>query len=129
MLSEIAGIIQSSGAHSWDHPYYEELSLADQIAQTVNSCNYVKEKVNPAKTTFSFPYYDTNLPQQLFDALKEEDIDLLFGIQNQKDELYNNVVHRFNAERPGVSFDNQLKGMLLYLAIQNKTGKLKVRRH
>lgn len=116
------------GAHSWDHPHYDELSLADQIAQTVTSCNYVKEKVNPAKTTFSFPYYDTDLPQQLFDALKKEDIDLLFGIQNQKGELYNNVVHRFNAERPGVSFDNQLKGMLLYLAIQSKTGKLKVRR-
>ena len=116
------------GAHSWDHPHYDELSLADQIAQTVNSCNYVKEITNPEKMTFSFPYYDTNLPQQLFDALKNEDIDLLFGIQNQKDELYNNVVHRFNAERPGVTFDNQLKGMLLYLAIQNKTGKLKVRR-
>lgn len=116
------------GAHSWDHPHYDELSLADQITQTVTSCNYVKEKVNPAKMTFSFPYYDTDLPQQLFDALKKEDIDLLFGIQNQKGELYNNVVHRFNAERPGVSFDNQLKGMLLYLAIQSKTGKLKVRR-
>lgn len=116
------------GAHSWDHPYYNQLSLEDQIAQTVSSCNYVKEKVNPVCTTFSFPYYDTNLSQELLDALNKEDIDLLFGIQNQKDELYNNVVHRFNAERPGVPFDNQLKGMLLYLAIQNKMGKSTVRR-
>ncbi len=116
------------GAHSWDHPYYDKLSLDDQIAQTVNSCNYIKEKVNPAKMTFSFPYYDTDLSQQLFDALKKEDIDLLFGIQNQKDELYNNVVHRFNAERPGVSFSRQLKGMLLYLALQSKTGNSTVRR-
>ncbi len=117
------------GAHSWDHPHYDALSLADQIAQTVNSCTYVKEKVNPSKITFSFPYYDTNLSQQLFDALKKEDIDLLFGIQNQKDELYNNVVHRFNAERPGVPFENQLKGVLLYLALQNKIGNSTVRRN
>ena len=117
------------GAHSWDHPYYNELSLNDQITQTLTSCRYVKEKVNPLNTTFSFPYYDTSLSQQLFDALKKEDIDLLFGIQNQKDELYNNVVHRFNAERPDVSFDSQLKGLLLYLAIQYKTGKLKVKRN
>lgn len=116
------------GAHSWDHPYYNQLNLADQIEQTISSCKYVKEKVNPTHTTFSFPYYDTDLPQQLLDALNKEDIDLLFGTQNQKDELNNNVVHRFNAERPGVSFNSQLKGLLLYRAIQNKTGRLKVRR-
>lgn len=117
------------GAHSWDHPYYDQLSLDDQIEQTISSCKYVKEKVNPTHTTFSFPYYDTNLSQRLLDALNKEDIDLLFGIQNQKDELYNNVVHRFNAERPDVSFYSQLKGLLLYLAIQNKTGRLKVKRN
>ncbi|MEO8109715.1 MAG: polysaccharide deacetylase family protein [Ginsengibacter sp.] len=117
------------GAHSWDHPYYDQLSLGDQIEQTLNSCSYVHEKIHPTYTTFSFPYYDTNLSQQLLNALNKEDIDLLFGIQNQKDELHNNVVHRFNAERPDVSFNSQLKGLLLYLAIQNKTGRLKVKRN
>lgn len=117
------------GAHSWDHPYYDQLSLGDQIEQTLSSCSYVHEKIHPTYTTFSFPYYDTNLSQQLLNALNKEDIDLLFGIQNQKDELHNNVVHRFNAERPDVSFNSQLKGLLLYLAIQNKTGRLKVKRN
>ncbi len=116
------------GAHSWDHPYYDQLSLDDQIAQTVTSCNYVQQKVNPLYSTFSFPYYDTNLSQQLLDALKKESIDLLFGIQNQKDELYNNMVHRFNAERPEVKLENQLKGMMLFMAIQKILGKEKVLR-
>lgn len=116
------------GAHSWDHPYYDQISFEDQLEQTVSSCNFVKEKTGQAQVTFSFPYSDAKLSQNLFNELKKTGIDLIFGIQNQKEELNNNMVHRFNAERPGINLDKQLKGLMLYMAIQNKLGKQKVRR-
>ncbi len=117
------------GAHSWDHPYYDQLNLSDQIDETIRSTNFVKDKISSEKVTFSFPYSDAGLSQTLFDELKKKGIDLMFGIQNQKDELNNNMVHRFNAERPEVSFSTQLKGMLLFMAIQKKFGKNNVVRN
>lgn len=116
------------GAHSWDHPYYDKITFEEQVEQTISSCNFIKEKINPENITFSFPYSDFGLSQKLFDELNKTGIDLLFGIQNQKDELHNNMVHRFNAERPEVKLENQLKGMMLFMAIQKKLGTEKVRR-
>ncbi len=117
------------GAHSWNHPYYDRISFEDQLQQTISSCEFVKEKTKQEQVTFSFPYSDAGLSQELFNVLKKAGINLMFGIQNQKEELHNNMVHRFNAERPGVRLDNQLKGMMLYMAIQKKMGKQKVHRN
>src|SRR5690606_38357266 len=101
------------GAHSWDHPYYQQLKLADQITQTLDSCNFVQNKNFSDKRYFSFPHYDKGLSQQLMDLLKK-DTTAMFGTQNQKKELYNNMYHRFNAERPEIEFSKQLKGLMLF---------------
>ncbi len=116
------------GAHSWDHPYYNQISFKEQLEQTISSCDFVREKTKQQQITFSFPYSDATLSQDLFDALNKKGIDLMFGIQNQKEELNNSMVHRFNAERPVIRLDEQLKGMMLYMAIQKKLGKHKVLR-
>ncbi|MEO8568835.1 MAG: polysaccharide deacetylase family protein [Ginsengibacter sp.] len=116
------------GAHSWSHPYYDKISFEDQLEETISSCNFVKEKTKQHSITFSFPYSDNAVSQNLFDALHKTEIDLMFGIQNQKVELNNNMVHRFNAERPGISLDKQLKGIMLFMAIQKKMGKQTVLR-
>ena len=56
-------------------------------------------------------------------------IDLLFGIQNQKLELTNRMVHRFNAERPDIPMQQQLNGVLMLMIIQQMLGKNKVTRN
>ncbi len=116
------------GAHSWDHPYYKNISLEDQLEQTTSSCNYVKEKLHPVQITFSFPHTDEPLSQKLFDELLKTDIDLFFGVQNQKKELQNKMLHRFNAERPELPMKKQLNGLLVYMMLQKLTGKGKVHR-
>lgn len=103
----------SIGGHSMTHPYYDQISFDEQIEQTIQSCNYVKEKTEMASQFFSFPYDDKNISQQLLDELKKSEIDLFFGLQNQKNEINNKMLHRFNAERNFTSFDNQIKGILL----------------
>jgi peptidoglycan/xylan/chitin deacetylase (PgdA/CDA1 family) len=112
------------GGHSWDHPYYQTLSLEEQMKQTVDSCNYIKQFQNH-KTTFAFPHFDIDLTQQLFDQLLtgENKIDLLFGTQNQKNEINNKMIHRFNCERPGLPIDQHVKGVLLYSILQKLSNK------
>ena len=116
------------GSHSWSHPYYDQLNLEEQVDETIRSCEFVKNTTAQEKITFSFPYSDTALSQSLFNELKEANIDLMFGIQNQNEELNNRMVHRFNAERPHVKFDDQLKGLLTLMLIKKILGKQKVKR-
>jgi peptidoglycan/xylan/chitin deacetylase (PgdA/CDA1 family) len=112
------------GGHSWDHPYYQTLPLDEQVRQTIDSCNYIKQFQNH-KTTFAFPHFDIDLSQQLFDQLLtgENKIDLLFGTQNQKNEISNKMIHRFNCERPGLPIDQHVKGVLLYSILQKLSNK------
>ncbi len=117
------------GAHSWNHPYYHLLTDEEKLEQTISSMNYVTTHFKPSVTTFSFPHFDNRLSQTFFDALKERtSIDLLFGIQNQKYELQNKMLHRFNAERPELPFKKQLHGVLLFMILQRFTGMHAVKR-
>ena len=116
------------GAHSVDHPYFQTLSLEEQVAQVIKSCQYVNELLGTPGCCFSFPHSDLGISQELFDTLQPMDIPLLFGIQNQKTELKNKMVHRFNAERPEIKFSRQIKGLLLLLWLQNLRGRNQVNR-
>ncbi len=117
------------GAHSMTHPYYEQISHSEQLEQTVHSCNYVKEKTGMTNQYFSFPYNDENITQDLLNDLNLAGIDLLFGLQNQKNEIHNKMMHRFNAERPLIKFDTQVKSILLLSILNKFSGNNDVRRN
>jgi len=112
----------SIGAHSMNHPYYQLLSLKAQIQQTISSCQYVNEHFDLNNCCFSFPHSDKDLSQALFNGLQTTDIPLFFGIQNQKNEISNNMIHRFNAERTEVNFENQVKGLIILTWMRQITG-------
>jgi peptidoglycan/xylan/chitin deacetylase (PgdA/CDA1 family) len=115
------------GAHSWDHPYYDLIADEDKLSQTARSMNFVAEQFHQPIKTFSFPHFDNNLPQSFFNHLKQQsNIDLFFGIQNQKFELHNKMLHRFNAERPDMPMSKQMKGVLLLMILRQFAGKKNV---
>ncbi|MDP4218094.1 MAG: polysaccharide deacetylase family protein [Bacteroidota bacterium] len=116
------------GAHSWDHPYYDLIPEEEQRRQTLESMEYVREKFAPSYNLFSFPHTDAGLPQGFFDRLfaSGAPIDVFFGIQNQKEERSNRMLHRFNAERPDLPMARQLNGVLMYMLLQKMSGKYKV---
>jgi peptidoglycan/xylan/chitin deacetylase (PgdA/CDA1 family) len=118
------------GAHSWDHPYYDLIADEEKLSQTIKSINFVAEQFHQPIKTFSFPHFDNNLSQSFFTQLKQQsNIDLLFGIQNQKNELHNKMLHRFNAERPDVPMNRQMNGVLLLMILKKITGKNNVVRY
>ena len=114
------------GGHSMSHPYYEQLTLAEQLEQTVNSCKYVQELTGNKIEYFSFPFSEINLSQDLFDELNKTTINLLFGLQNQKEEAGNKMLHRFNAERPYLALEKQMKAILLVSYCRKLLGMQKV---
>jgi peptidoglycan/xylan/chitin deacetylase (PgdA/CDA1 family) len=118
----------SIGAHSLDHPYYGLISQEERVRQTVESCRYVQAIQPEGPILFSFPHSDADLPQSFFNEIEKDPIhiDLFFGIQNQKIELNNRVLHRFNAERPELSMAKQLNGLLLLMLFRRMLGSGKV---
>lgn len=119
----------SIGAHSLDHPYYPLLNLDQQIEQTEKSCRFVNELTGTDQCTFSFPHSDSEISKEFFSCVDREMISLFFGIQNQKAEDDHTVIQRFNAERPEISMDVQLKGLIFLIALRKLAGKNKVIRH
>jgi hypothetical protein len=110
------------GGHSIDHPYYEYLTIEEQLHQTRTSVNYVKEHFNLDYSAFAFPHTDAGVSRSFFDtALKE--IDVIFGTANHKRDISPRILHRFNCERPGIAIDESVKGILLYNKIQQLRNK------
>jgi len=118
------------GAHSWDHPYYRLLTVDKQIDQTVRSSAFVREEFGSAVNTFAFPHADGPVPQMFFDRMlvRNDCPDLFFGTQNQKLERKNRILHRFNAERPGISMEKMVSGIRLLTRMRDWTGSGKVQR-
>jgi len=116
-VRELRGKGFAVGAHSWDHPYYNLISPEEQQWQTRESVKFVCERYAPRHALFSFPHSDEELPQSFFDIYGKT-ADVFFGIQNQKKEIANRVLHRWNAERPVLPMSRQLNGVLLLMLAQ-----------
>ena len=83
----------------------------------------LSEKFNLKNKLFAFPHSDKEITQSFFDKININDVELFFGIQNQKREIKNRVLQRFNAERPGVSLQKQIKSVMLYNLMMERLGR------
>jgi len=73
------------GAHSVDHPYYYEISLEEQLKQTLSSLEFVSSIVHQKLRLFAFPFTDFNVSRNFFNEI-EPFVDLSFGTANFKKE-------------------------------------------
>lgn len=75
------------GGHSIDHPDFTELSLEDQVNQTLSSVNDLASRFRLDYKAFAFPYNDRALDTALFERIGDS-IDVSFGISGLlKDEF------------------------------------------
>lgn len=127
-VNELLAMGFSIGGHSKDHPYLPLLSPDEQVEQILGSTNFLVQKFNLKHRLFAFPHSDREIKQEVINELLKGGIDVLFGIQNQKAELNNRLLHRFNAERPSVSLQKQIKAEIVHAWMLDKVGKLNVKR-
>jgi len=73
------------GAHSVDHPYYNTISLDEQLRQTRESLDFVSSIINQKLRLFAFPFTDYQVSQQFFNEI-EPDVDLCFGTAGLKND-------------------------------------------
>ncbi|NVK53675.1 MAG: polysaccharide deacetylase family protein [Flavobacteriaceae bacterium] len=111
------------GAHSKNHPYYAEISLEEQIKQTIESVTVVENKFNLAMRLFSFPFSDDGVGDAFFDTMKKEKI-ITFGtagIRNSDNPLrFQRIPMEYNTV---YSAETIIKGELIYHILKKIIGK------
>lgn len=117
------------GGHSLSHPYFELLSEAEQYRQAVDSAKRIANEFHQKYTLFAFPHYDNKIKTKTIQKILNGGVDVIFGIQNQLPELQLRMLHRFNAERPNITMEQQIKAEMLYAALLKRAGKFSVKRN
>jgi len=86
------------GAHSMSHPYFKDLSIQDQLRQTIGSLQLIRNNYGLAYSIFAFPHDDYFIDKEFFHHI-ENIIDLTFGTCGiKKDPIVTNL-QRINFER------------------------------
>jgi len=87
------------GAHSIDHPLYSSLSLEEQLYQTKESINRIKEKFLVDYGAFAFPHTDFGVSKKFFEEILGSGfIDVSFGTSGMKKDIYKNNLQRIDME-------------------------------
>ena len=107
------------GAHSFDHPLYTPLPLAEQVRQTLGSLDALRARFGPgAPAAFAFPFTDDGVSQAFFAAVRAREPDLLtFGTAGLKTDTVPGHWQRVPLEKSSASARTQLTTeTLAYLA-------------
>src|SRR5512133_3556496 len=82
---EMRNIGFAFGGHSVDHPNYAEITLNEQIFQTIESTDHIANTFNLDYRVFAFPYSDLKIRQQFFRTI-EGKVNASFGTQGLFDD-------------------------------------------
>lgn len=110
------------GGHSVDHPYYSQLTLEEQLWQTRESVDFVADKFQLPYRAFAFPHTDAGVSRTFFEQLLGDDpaLDIIFGTANHLGDIHPAILHRFNCERPQLSIEKAVKGILFFDFIKKR---------
>lgn len=89
------------GGHSIDHPYYSDLSLSEQLHQTISSVQYLRDRHSLNYGVFAFPHSDNGVSKEFFNQIFSSGIvDITFGTAGMTNGCMPQHLQRFSAEKP-----------------------------
>jgi peptidoglycan/xylan/chitin deacetylase (PgdA/CDA1 family) len=89
------------GAHSIDHPYFANLSLAAQLEQAIGSVKQIRENFRLDYGAFAFPHNDDGVSREFFKKIHESGlIDITFGTGGLANGGGQTHRQRFSLEKP-----------------------------
>ena len=112
------------GGHSMDHPKYDEISLSEQINQTLDSIDWVKKRFGLSYAIFAFPLRDHNMSIQLFEAIAPKS-EITFGVMGMGNDVIPSHIQRVDVESTGVPINIALRFEYLKYIVQGLLGRNK----
>ena len=117
------------GAHSIDHPRYDQLPLQEQVRQTKESMDFVRTHLNPAPSAFAFPFTDYGVKMAFFNTLsKDLAVDISMGCAGLKEEKLPFHFQRIPFDESEVHAHLLLSATYLYYLLKAPFGKNKTLR-
>ena len=119
------------GAHSMDHPEYYKISFEEQIQQTVDSVDWVKNNFNQNINLFSFPFTDYEVSKRFFDLIYNPEkplVDLSFGCAGIKDDYHARNIQRLSMEEKSKSTKQILMNGYSSYLLKRFFGKNRIQR-
>jgi peptidoglycan/xylan/chitin deacetylase (PgdA/CDA1 family) len=98
------------GAHSANHPYFNELAIEDQKDQISRSVQFIRALGLPCRY-FAFPFHDHGVPASVFRYMTDLDVVLSFGTSEARVDSIGFSFQRFalDAENSNSSLQDILK--------------------
>lgn len=109
------------GAHSQNHPLYNLLDEKEQIFQTLNSVNYLKQEFCLDYSVFSFPFTDDGVSKSFFKAI-ESQVNLTFGSAGIKRDSIKFNLQRIPMEKNELA-EQLIKTQYFYCFLKKLFGK------
>ena len=98
----------SVGAHSVDHPRYIELSIEEQVRQTVESIEAIVGMFDLPYRLYAFPYEDVFLTKEFYKRIRPY-VDLTFGTKGFIDDVIDFNIQRSEVESTQLPIELALK--------------------
>jgi peptidoglycan/xylan/chitin deacetylase (PgdA/CDA1 family) len=117
------------GGHSIDHPFYGDLTLAEQLRQTQVSVDFVQQKYDLTYRAFAFPHSDSGVAAEFFPQSYVDDaLEISFGTGGLLRDPWPRHFQRFSMEKTALSAKAVLTYQCARRAFKNLTGRSSVRR-
>jgi peptidoglycan/xylan/chitin deacetylase (PgdA/CDA1 family) len=88
------------GAHTVDHPRYPELTLSEQLFQTLESLTWLSDRYQFKCESFAFPYSDAGVSPEFFRrAFADSRLQLSFGTGGMFRHAFPRNLERFTMEK------------------------------
>jgi len=114
------------GAHSINHPKYSELNLQEQIRQTKESVEFVKNKFEQPYKLFAFPFTDFGVSSELFNKFFNHEnhiLDFSFANAGLKNDEFCRNIQRIPMEGTSASGKKIIKTEYLYYLLKAALSK------
>lgn len=117
------------GGHSMNHPKYKNISLQNQIEETITSIDEIVSNFELENKYFAFPFSDNGVTNEFFCKIKTK-VNATFGTDGLKDEDINFHFQRIPMEYKSVySAETIIKGELIYYLFKKMLRKHKSNRN
>ena len=114
----------SIGSHSCSHPYYEDLTLDQQLSQTFDCLDILQKNFGIKEKLFAFPFTDHGVSKAFFDkAFEEGSLDFSFGGAGIKKDIHPRQFQRVPMEGWNADAEQILKSEYLYYLLRAPLGK------
>jgi len=95
------------GAHSVNHPLFNQISFEEKYKQTKESLDFVKNTTKEEKKLFAFPFTDFGVEKKFFEKIYSENIvDFSFGTAGLKMDKFSQNIQRIPVENHNTALNS-----------------------